>query len=150
MVWFTNNTALILTPEVDQCRSKISLLAASDTFTQRRVRRIGAGSPHANSSVNRATLTTNRLQSQRHDPASLCLYVDSVLCPLLSVCVGLSHSTVTRMKWCIQMDLVHSVILEGPTTAVLSEEAEEVWHVTWDPQHLCSCVVFWVFWSRVF
>ena len=88
MVWFTNNTALILTPEADQCRSKISLLAASDTFTQRRVRRIGAGSPHANSSVNRATLTTNRLQSQRHDPASLCLHVDSVLCPLSSaVCL---------------------------------------------------------------
>ena len=51
---FTNNEALILPPEADQCRSRISPLSASETFTQRRVRRISAGSPHANGSVNAA------------------------------------------------------------------------------------------------
>ena len=48
----TNNVALILPPKADQCRSKISPLSASETFTQRRVWRIDTGSPHANGSVN--------------------------------------------------------------------------------------------------
>ena len=50
--WFTNNAALILPPEADQHQSEITRLSISESFTQRRVRRIGAGSPHANSSVN--------------------------------------------------------------------------------------------------
>ena len=57
LVRFTNNTALILPPDADQRRSEISSLAASETFTQRRRRRIGARSPHANGSVNGATGT---------------------------------------------------------------------------------------------
>ena len=51
----TNNAALILPPEGDQHRSKISPLSASETLTQRRVRRNGVGSLHANVSVNAAT-----------------------------------------------------------------------------------------------
>ena len=51
----TNNAALILHPEMDQHWSEISLLSASETFTQRRLRRIGAGSLHAKSSVNGAS-----------------------------------------------------------------------------------------------
>ena len=47
--------ALTLPPEADQHWSKISPLAASETFTQRRRRRIGAGSLHANGSVNGAS-----------------------------------------------------------------------------------------------
>ena len=38
--------ALIPPPEADQHQSEISPLATSDTFTQRRRQRIGAGSPH--------------------------------------------------------------------------------------------------------
>ena len=53
----TNNAALILPPEADQCRSEISPLSTSETFTQRRVRRIGAGSPHANGSVTGARVS---------------------------------------------------------------------------------------------
>ena len=51
LVQFPNNTALILLPEADQ----ISPLVASETFTQRRIRRIGLGSQHVNGSVNLAT-----------------------------------------------------------------------------------------------
>ena len=47
--------ALILPPEADQHWSEISPLSASETFTQRGVRRIGAGSPHANGSVKETT-----------------------------------------------------------------------------------------------
>ena len=50
----TNNAALI-PPEADQRRSKISPLSTSETFTQRRVWRIAAGSPHANGSVKEAS-----------------------------------------------------------------------------------------------
>ena len=53
--WLTNNAALILPTEADQHRTEISPLSASETFTQRRVQRIGTGSPHANGSVNRAS-----------------------------------------------------------------------------------------------
>ena len=52
---FTNNAVLILPPEADQRRSKISPLSSSETFTQRRVQRIGAGSPYANGSVSWAS-----------------------------------------------------------------------------------------------
>ena len=50
---FTNNTAVRLPPETDQRRNEISP-SASGTFPQRRLLRIGVGSPHANSSVNGA------------------------------------------------------------------------------------------------
>ena len=50
----TNNAALILPPEADLRQSEISPLPTSETFTQRTLHRIGAGSPHANSSVNGA------------------------------------------------------------------------------------------------
>ena len=60
---FTNNAALILPPEADQHWSKIFPLSASETFTQRRVRRIDAGSPHANGSVNGA-INSRHLLSQ--------------------------------------------------------------------------------------
>ena len=43
------------TSKADQHLSEISPLTASETFTQRRMRRIGAGSPHAHSSVNGAS-----------------------------------------------------------------------------------------------
>ena len=49
------DAALILPPEADQCWSEISPLSASEIFTQRRVRRIGTGFPHANGSVKEAT-----------------------------------------------------------------------------------------------
>ena len=42
LVWFANNTALILPPETDQRRSEISPLATPEAFTQRRRRRIPA------------------------------------------------------------------------------------------------------------
>ena len=58
-------TALILPPEADQRRSEISPLTASETFIQRRRRRIGVGSLHANSSVNGATVIRNCLQVRR-------------------------------------------------------------------------------------
>ena len=48
LVRFSNNTSLILTPEADQHRSRISSLATSKIFTQRRIWTIGAGSLHAN------------------------------------------------------------------------------------------------------
>ena len=51
----------MLLPEVDQRCCEISPLAASETFTQRRRQRIGAGSPHPNSSENGA------IESQRLD-----------------------------------------------------------------------------------
>ena len=54
LVWFATTAPLILPPEADQRRSGISPLAASETFTQRMMQNIGAGSPHANSSVNGA------------------------------------------------------------------------------------------------
>ena len=43
-------------PEAYQCRSEISLLIASETFTQRRRWRIGAGSLNSNGSVNGASV----------------------------------------------------------------------------------------------
>ena len=52
LVWFANTVRLILPPEADQYRSKISPLTGSKTFTQRRRRRNGTGSPHSNGSVN--------------------------------------------------------------------------------------------------
>ena len=55
---FSNNTALIQSPEADQHQSEISPLTASESFTQRRRRSIGAGSLHANGSVNGATVAT--------------------------------------------------------------------------------------------
>ena len=55
LVRFANNMALTLPPEAEKHQSEISPLAASETFTQRRRQRIGAESPHANSSVNGAT-----------------------------------------------------------------------------------------------
>ncbi|XP_036947969.1 transient receptor potential cation channel subfamily M member 7-like isoform X1 [Acanthopagrus latus] len=69
----TNNAALILPPEADQCRSEISPLSTSETFTQRRVRRIGAGSPHANGSVTGArdikTVWTSSTPHPKKPPA---------------------------------------------------------------------------------
>ena len=56
---FSNNTALIQSPEADQHQSEISPLTASESFTQRRRRSIGAGSLHANGSVNGATVATS-------------------------------------------------------------------------------------------
>ena len=47
--------ALILSPEVDQHRIEIPPLATSETFTQWRRWRIGAGSPNAKDSVNGAS-----------------------------------------------------------------------------------------------
>ena len=55
-VLFANAEPLILAPEVDQHQSEISPLAASETFTQRRVRRIDAGSWHSMGSVNGASV----------------------------------------------------------------------------------------------
>lgn len=46
LVRFANNTALILPPQADQC----FIPRPTETFTQRRRRRICAGSPHANGS----------------------------------------------------------------------------------------------------
>ena len=62
----TNNAALILPPEADQRWSEISPLSASETFTQGRVQRIGAGSPHANGSVKEASdrVIANKSSSQ--------------------------------------------------------------------------------------
>ena len=57
LVRFTNNAPLILPPEVYQRWSKISPLATAERFTHRLRRRIGAGYPHPNSSVNGATVT---------------------------------------------------------------------------------------------
>ena len=51
LVWFANNTALILPPETDQRRSEISPLATPEAFTQKRRWRIGAGSLHVNGSM---------------------------------------------------------------------------------------------------
>ena len=50
---------VILPPEADQRRSEIPPLSASETLTQRRMRRIGAGSPHANGSVKEASDTAS-------------------------------------------------------------------------------------------
>ena len=55
--WLTNNVALILPPEADQRQSEISPLSASETLTQGRVQRIAAGSPHANCSVKKASVS---------------------------------------------------------------------------------------------
>ena len=60
---FASDGPLILPPEEYQHWSEISPLAASETFTQRRRRRIGTGSPHPNSSVNgaRVGITINAM-----------------------------------------------------------------------------------------
>ena len=50
------SAALVLPPMADQHRSDISPLTASETFTQRRRQRTGAGSPHSNGSVNGARI----------------------------------------------------------------------------------------------
>ena len=59
LVRFSNNAALILPPQADQRQSEISILATSETFTQRWLRIIGAGYPHANWSVNGATVSSD-------------------------------------------------------------------------------------------
>ena len=55
LVQFTNNTALMLPPEVDQRWSEISPLAASERFTLRRRRGIGLLKSHPIGSVNGAS-----------------------------------------------------------------------------------------------
>ena len=57
LVRFGSTAPLILPPEVDLHQREISPLASSETFTQRRRRRIGAGSLHPNGSVNGASVT---------------------------------------------------------------------------------------------
>ena len=52
LVRFTNNTALLLPQEADQRRREVSPLAVSETFTQRRRRRIGGSQdPHMQTAV---------------------------------------------------------------------------------------------------
>ena len=68
LVRFTNAEPLILLPDAYQCRSEISPLAASENFTQRRRRRIGAGSPYSNDTVNGATVTLYKDVKLLHDP----------------------------------------------------------------------------------
>ena len=50
-VWFANAAPLILPLDAHQSHSEISTLAASETFTQRRIWRISAGSLHSKDSV---------------------------------------------------------------------------------------------------
>ena len=59
LVRFSSNAALILPIQADQHQSEISTLAAFETFTQRWLRIIGAGYPHANGSVNGATVSSD-------------------------------------------------------------------------------------------
>ena len=56
---------VILPQEVDEHRSEISPLAASETFTQRRMRRIAEGSPHANGSVKGAIVAQSCQQTNQ-------------------------------------------------------------------------------------
>ena len=49
VVWSGNAAPLIISPEADQKWSEISPLAASETLTQRRMHRIGTGSPQSKS-----------------------------------------------------------------------------------------------------
>ena len=57
LVQLANSAPLILLPEANRHQRIIPPLATSETFTQRRMRRIGAGSLHSKGSVNGATVT---------------------------------------------------------------------------------------------
>lgn len=61
-VWIAN--AALIPPEGYQRRSEISPLTASESFTQRRVQRINAGSPHSKCSVNGATVMSSAAHKQ--------------------------------------------------------------------------------------
>ena len=113
LVRFTNNTALILPPEADQHWREISSLAASETFTHRRMQRIVAVSPHANSSVNGANVTG--LQGCQQNWIHLPPNTGQTTCPVLYY-IWPTGTTIVQSK---QRSLSELTTLLSPGSSVV-------------------------------